>query len=758
MSRPSDRTPSVPPWRLVVVLLGLTLSSPVWALTITGVVRDPLNAPVGNVDVDFIDQCTGDNVFLAADKTAADGTFSITIAAGTYDIHFVPPAGSPLCAGDLQSVALVANTNLGTISLVQGRLVSGTVLTPSLAPAANVDLKFVDLAADSRRFLSKTLTNASGQYAIRVPPGTYDIDFRPPVGSAFADGERFGLVVAGADIAGLSNTLKTGFVVTGTVRGKSNTKLKNVDIDAFDLCTGRRLPNAHDNTDVNGNFSIVVPAGSYTFAFDPPPCIPVQSERVTSVVIGAATAIPTITLLDAPTVIGQVLDENALPLAGAKLKFYDVTKLGSPRIGTTRDRTDAAGNFEVRVPEGTYDVNIEPPVGRNLLVHHINNLVVGPGGVFAGALQLVTGLTLTGHVTGPGGVPVDNVNINVLDHVTRTAQRISHDNTDANGDFSVVVKPGLYDVHYDPPVCSPLAPWSQDSMIVSTNRALPALSLVTGVHLTGLVRDPLSQPVVAADLDVFPAGGATKLYTPLDNTTATGLYDILVPPGVYDVRYIPGAPTRLRPTMRTSVDLNAPPAQPTVVLENGFLLTGTVHYANLLPANNADLALYPASYLPPLWAPHSTVNTLGNFVFSVPAGTYDIHYIPVAGSPYQEIWRYGVPVAGDLDLGDQLLPLPNAGVGPGILTGLALSAPSPNPARAGIRMTFTVPDGEAELSAWDVAGRKVATLWQGRSQGPVEVQWDGRGDQGRALPPGLYLVRLRDGAGRHLLRRVTLLP
>lgn len=732
-------------------------ASPALAVTVTGVVRDNLNAPVGNVDIDFIDSCTGDNVFLAADRTAADGSFSISIAAGTYDIHFVPPTGSTLCAGDLQTYVITGNMSLGTISLVQGRLVSGTVLTPGLAAAANVDLKFVDLGTGSRRFLSKTLTNVSGQYAIRVPPGSYDIDFRPAAGSAFADGERLGLVVGATDVSGLSNTLKTGFTVSGSIRGQSNARLKNVDIDVFDLCTGRRIATSHDNSDVNGNFSVVVPSGTYSFTFNPPRCLGVYAERLPSVVVSAAASLGTITLKAAVPVVGSVLDDLGVPLANAKLKFYDVTQVASPRVGATDDRTDASGNFNILVPEGTYDVNIEPPAGRNLLVYHINNLIVGPAGGFPGILQMSPGTLLTGRVLGPGGVPQENVNINVLDHVTRTSQRIAHDNTDANGDFTVVVNPGTYDIHYDPPVCSPMAPMSQDSVEIVTNTVLPTMNVVNGIHLTGLVTDPAALPVAGTDLDVYPAGGATKLYTPLDNTSAAGVYDVLVPPGVYDVRFVPGAPTRLRPALRAAVDLTAPAAQPTLVLQNGFVLSGTVHYSNLLPANNADLVLYTASYLPPLWAPHSTVNTLGAFTFSVPAGTYDIHYIPVLGSPYQETWRYGVVVNGDLNLGDQVLALPSTGVGPGVLSGLALSAPSPNPSRSGVHMTFTVPEGEAELTAWDVAGRQVGTLWHGHSAGSVTVQWDGRAANGASLPAGLYLVRLRDGAGRSQFQRVTLL-
>src|SRR5262249_1579569 len=166
-----------------------------------------------------------------------------------------------------------ASAGMGVVTLHPGTLVSGTVLTPSLGAAANVDIKWVDVAADHRRFLSKTLTDVNGAWSIRVPQGTWRLDFRPAATTTFGAGERLPLAVGAAAISGLTDTLRTGSVVTGTVRTKSgNVKLKNVDVSFFDECSGKSIATAHDNTDVNGNFSVVVPPGKYTFTADPAVC------------------------------------------------------------------------------------------------------------------------------------------------------------------------------------------------------------------------------------------------------------------------------------------------------------------------------------------------------------------------------------------------------------------------------------------------------------------------------------------------------
>jgi uncharacterized protein YkwD len=76
--------------------------------------------------------------------------------------------------------------------------------------------------------------------------------------------------------------------------------------------------------------------------------------------------------------------------------------------------------------------------------------------------------------------------------------------------------------------------------------------------------------------------------------------------------------------------------------------------------------------------------------------------------------------------------------------GPVLRAPSPNPARAGARLSFELPrDGAVQLAVFDLAGRRVRLVWEGvRSAGPHEILWDGRNDAGTRPARGIYFVRL----------------
>lgn len=73
----------------------------------------------------------------------------------------------------------------------------------------------------------------------------------------------------------------------------------------------------------------------------------------------------------------------------------------------------------------------------------------------------------------------------------------------------------------------------------------------------------------------------------------------------------------------------------------------------------------------------------------------------------------------------------------------------PNPFHGAMRFAFTVPDGEGadvDVSVFDLAGRRMATLARGRfAPGAHVVPWDGRGADGARARAGMYFVRGRIG-------------
>ncbi len=98
---------------------------------------------------------------------------------------------------------------------------------------------------------------------------------------------------------------------------------------------------------------------------------------------------------------------------------------------------------------------------------------------------------------------------------------------------------------------------------------------------------------------------------------------------------------------------------------------------------------------------------------------------------------------------------PTVSVGPPAAAGVALDA-GPNPARTATRVSWSLESaGALALTVVDAQGRTVRTLARGgREAGAGATTWDLADDDGRAVPAGLYWVRL-EASGRSLVRRIA---
>jgi hypothetical protein len=90
---------------------------------------------------------------------------------------------------------------------------------------------------------------------------------------------------------------------------------------------------------------------------------------------------------------------------------------------------------------------------------------------------------------------------------------------------------------------------------------------------------------------------------------------------------------------------------------------------------------------------------------------------------------------------------------------LAMSAPRPNPASALSSFDLTLPTAaHAQVEVLDLAGRLLVVLHDGDlPAGTYLVSWDGRDQDRRRMPPGVYLVRART-ASATAARRIVRMP
>jgi hypothetical protein len=87
----------------------------------------------------------------------------------------------------------------------------------------------------------------------------------------------------------------------------------------------------------------------------------------------------------------------------------------------------------------------------------------------------------------------------------------------------------------------------------------------------------------------------------------------------------------------------------------------------------------------------------------------------------------------------------------------ALYAPYPSPAKSKMTVQFSIPGPEEyALRIYDVAGRRVATLAEGKGEdGLHTLTWFGTNETGSRLPAGVYFMRLTYGESKKDVKKVV---
>ncbi len=144
-----------------------------------------------------------------------------------------------------------------------------------------------------------------------------------------------------------------------------------------------------------------------------------------------------------------------------------------------------------------------------------------------------------------------------------------------------------------------------------------------------------------------------------------------------------------------------------------------------------------------------------------PGRGYHLRSRFVTRSPFFPRSRWMTPEAhtsGDLDVWTSGAVVDAVPPGGAVRPGLHGVAPNPSAAGGLARLSFALAQpGRAVLDLHDVRGALVRRLLdEDRPAGPSSVAWDGRDDNGRAVPAGLYFARFAGDGGTTSARLVRL--
>lgn len=282
----------------------------------------------------------------------------------------------------------------------------------------------------------------------------------------------------------------------------------------------------------DGNFSVVLPAGSWRVTAGGPGRQPVTFDNVTT-----SRDLGNITLLPGATVTGVVTNSAGAPIAGAEVRAFKsgVFAIAGPVFTDAQGRytlaLGAAGDWSVQARAAGYATEGLVPASSY------------PIGVTTKDVVLRRNGTLTGTVYDPQGNPLVGIFIGLSGAEARSTQ------TDANGAFSFTLPPGSYSLSVLSstlyrPVALPVA-ISEDATVTQDVRLRDA-STVTLKTSAGPFTSPPSNDVLivgcappgipsfeATDQCVGGAPGARITFLGAPN--ADGVAPLNGPPGTYNV-------------------------------------------------------------------------------------------------------------------------------------------------------------------------------------------------------------------------------
>ncbi len=684
---------------LVFSGLWLALSSPASAAlaTLTGKVTDPAGAGIFNVTINFVDACTGVTSPATGNVTSSTGDFRATVNAGVYDLEFSPPAGSLYHAWRIRNFDLTASRTLAPVSLAFGVTVSGRVNDPGGAGIANVFVRFFPPGSSDRTFAVRDRTDPTGSFSIVIPAGTYDVKYGPPLGTPF-----LGLVRPSVSIPG--NTalptvaLASGLLVSGTLTDSTAqaSPVVNANLDATDAATGEKLFLSHDRTDAAGSFTLAVPPGTYVLGLKPQKCNLLVGQESAPTAITADTTLPATALLPGVLVKGTVTDTRAAPVPDVNTNFISTTT--GLQVFTFDDHTDAAGAFSVVIPgQDSYNVDFAPARGVRLAGFKLYGVSINNNSPqVLPAVQLRDAFLVTGRTRTHTGAPLAGIDLDFFLAGKTTKIYTPNDRSDAAGTFTVAVEPDQYDIRFEPMSTTVLAAKRLRGIQVSADLALGDITIPPGLTVTGNASymDPAlgALPVDNLDMDFYHAYTGEKAETLHDNTDCAGNYSVIVPPGIYDVVFVPPscnagsacpipAPCALETARLRGVAITAPLGGLDAVLRTASLVSGSLQSVLGQPVDAADLDFLLAGT--DVRQPVSRDNTDAQGVFGVfvPPGTYDILFTPPAAAGLAPLRLANVGAPADVDLGTLFLDL-------ALAPGVTSITPPSSPTSGGVGVTI----------------------------------------------------------------------
>jgi hypothetical protein len=588
-------------------------------------VTDPSALPVAGALVVAVTK--GKSILARIDDTDASGNYALDLAAtGEYHLSIVAPDGSTYHDADYTATCSGTQDHQFAVGLeVFGRVVDGS--------SNGIENAYV-VASGESDFSAETLSDASGNFSLRVPADTYDLLAEGPVGGRYISELRAELIIdSDTDVGDL--VLATGVLVSGSLLYR--------DDDARGPAMSAHVLEYDSDDEFVGSTTSIADGSFYLPSLD--------GDTFVLTIVGETRDLGDLSVASVPIAGDTDLDYPlTLHSSGAQLPDTPIliatddlsAQVDQPIVfdavhvqGSTAELLfpDGAGGWIegidtlVEQDRGVVVTKVPPLAQSGEVVLRIDG-VDSPGypltiesGTFDPGPYTTTGIVSDG--TGP----VEDVVVAMLFVDCYEDYLIAYDMTAADGSYSVAHRTGPHFMLFLPPVASGLA---------AAYRERPDL---TGDDTLDVTLEP-GHLVTARCVDsgIGPVGGSGPLadcYAVAEDPNVDSEEDSLsrddgqlrfnLPTGLYELWVEPPFHSRFVPDDGTVESITEDTDFGDIGLDSAYLLQGRVVDPDGHGLAGVEIGAWSAGG----WNEEGygvTTGSDGAFLLALPDGAYDLYF------------------------------------------------------------------------------------------------------------------------------------
>jgi len=543
--------------------------------------------------------------------------------------------------------------------------------------------------------------------------------------------------------------------ITGTVTNETAAPLASMTVAAYRTSDGTLAASA--TTNASGAYAIAnLPGGSYAvLAYDPSGVYATsfysdaesfESSKIVQLQSIVTASNINFALVHAGFATGKVSSPSGTPLPKMTVAAYNPS---GTRRGFTA--TDAAGNFTLALPPGTYRIAAydDALIYATTFFNNATSFETAASVTIAATASVNTNLQLPAAAKNTGLVtdrttlaPIANLRVTLYASDGSVAARTA---TGTDGRYAVAVRPGGLRVVVDDPAGTYATTYVPDAESFATEPIVAAATgqtvivdatMVSAGRLSGRVTDRTSgTPIAGITAAAYNLSGTIRSMT---TTDASGAYSLVVPAGDYRLGTFDAALVYLpqfyaaQPSFAGATLVHAAAVQTLsgfdFALSKGARVSGHVtSRSSGAPLNAITVGAFDVSGR---LTASANSDASGNYVLLLPAGTLKLlafdSALQYATAYYLDAATFDTTQLLSLSEGQSLtadFAMFEAGRISGVVIAETTFAPLPN----------------IGVIVYDSAFRIIA-----------ETSTDSGGSFRLAVPPGAYLIAAADPAHRYL--------